>query len=312
MLADTVRPAAEEAGFGAMRTERGALPLVALAGIRLRREAEPPPDPFRRFRERGMKRRPLGHGNPVTWKEVRLLNTSSSRPLFYSVLGVLLLVLAISFGAMEDSDGMSVVLAVEIPLVAFVALGMPIGIALGVGALGAALLYPALNPIIIPTRFVGLLSDSFLLLAAPLFVRILSTPVIAFAADRAKDRRSILLLLGCGTLLSFFALWAASSFWTMLAAIVLLAVCWTTIMPLIETVADFLDVPVVRPMVAETVALGAAYAAGLGAGYWPDRRGLRRHRRRAAEWQPAMDPRLRAAELANWRRAVELAIAWGA
>src|SRR5829696_8600348 len=47
---------------------------------------------------------------------------------------------------------------------------MPIGIALGVGALAAALLYPALNPIIIPTRFVGLLSDSYLLLSAPLFI----------------------------------------------------------------------------------------------------------------------------------------------
>jgi len=80
---------------------------------------------------------------------------------------------------------------------------------------------------------------------------------------------------------------------------------------LMQTVADVLDVPVVRPMVAETVALGAAYAAGLGAGYWPDRRGLRRHWRRAAEWQPAMDPNRRDAELANWRRAIELAIAWG-
>ncbi|MGH8661473.1 MAG: TRAP transporter large permease [Burkholderiales bacterium] len=54
--------------------------------------------------------------------------------------------------------------------VLFVLLGMPVGIALGVGALGAAILYPALNPIIIPTRFVGLLSDSFLLLSAPLFI----------------------------------------------------------------------------------------------------------------------------------------------
>jgi glycerol kinase len=81
---------------------------------------------------------------------------------------------------------------------------------------------------------------------------------------------------------------------------------------LMQTIADFLDVPVIRPMVAETVALGAAYAAGLGAGYWPDRRVLRRHWRRAAEWRPAMEPRLRDAELAKWRRAVELAIAWGA
>jgi len=49
-------------------------------------------------------------------------------------------------------------------------LGMPISIALGAGALGAAMLFPALNPIIIPTRFVGLLSDSYLLLSAPLFI----------------------------------------------------------------------------------------------------------------------------------------------
>ena len=54
--------------------------------------------------------------------------------------------------------------------IVFVVLGAPIGIALGIGALGAAMFYPVLNPIIIPTRFVGLLSDSFLLLAAPLFI----------------------------------------------------------------------------------------------------------------------------------------------
>lgn len=57
-----------------------------------------------------------------------------------------------------------------IVFVFFLLLGMPISIALGVGALGAALVYPVLNPIIIPTRFVGLLSDSFLLLSAPLFI----------------------------------------------------------------------------------------------------------------------------------------------
>jgi tripartite ATP-independent transporter DctM subunit len=54
--------------------------------------------------------------------------------------------------------------------VVFILLGMPISIALGVGALGAAFFYPVLNPIIIPTRFVGLLSDSYLLLSAPLFI----------------------------------------------------------------------------------------------------------------------------------------------
>ncbi|MGE0423795.1 MAG: TRAP transporter large permease [Reyranellaceae bacterium] len=49
-------------------------------------------------------------------------------------------------------------------------LGVPIGPALGVAALATAMMVPALNPIIIPTRFVGLLSDSYLLLSAPLFI----------------------------------------------------------------------------------------------------------------------------------------------
>jgi C4-dicarboxylate transporter DctM subunit len=49
-------------------------------------------------------------------------------------------------------------------------LGVPIGIALAAGAFATTLLYPAVNPIIVPTRFVGLLSDSYLLLAAPLFI----------------------------------------------------------------------------------------------------------------------------------------------
>ncbi|HAM56362.1 MAG: hypothetical protein A2W08_01985 [Candidatus Rokubacteria bacterium RBG_16_73_20] len=57
-----------------------------------------------------------------------------------------------------------------IVFVVLVVLGMPVAIALGVGTLAAATLYPALNPIIIPSRFVGLLSDSFLLLSAPLFI----------------------------------------------------------------------------------------------------------------------------------------------
>ena len=57
-----------------------------------------------------------------------------------------------------------------IVFIVFILLGMPISIAMGVGALGAAIFYPVLNPIIIPTRFVGLLSDSFLLLSAPLFI----------------------------------------------------------------------------------------------------------------------------------------------
>ena len=80
---------------------------------------------------------------------------------------------------------------------------------------------------------------------------------------------------------------------------------------LMQTVADFVDAPVVRPMMAETVALGAAYAAGLAAGYWPDRQVLRRQWHKAGEWQPRMDPVVRARHLERWARAVELSIAWG-
>lgn len=80
---------------------------------------------------------------------------------------------------------------------------------------------------------------------------------------------------------------------------------------LMQTVANLLDVPVVRPMMTETVALGAAYAAGLSAGYWPDKAVLRQNWQRAAEWLPAMDDSRRAFELARWRDAVRLTSLWG-
>ncbi|GAB3144471.1 glycerol kinase GlpK [Amycolatopsis sp. NPDC004378] len=79
---------------------------------------------------------------------------------------------------------------------------------------------------------------------------------------------------------------------------------------LMQFVADVLDVPVVRPMVAETVSLGAAYAAGLSVGYWPDLEGLRRNWHRAGQWLPAMDPARRDSEYAHWRQAVELTFGW--
>src|SRR5262245_62883635 len=75
------------------------------------------------------------------------------------------------------------------------------------------------------------------LLAAPLFTRIVFTPLIGFAADLAGSRRNIVIAFAWGSLLSFILLWAASGFWQMLAASILLAINWTTTMPLIETVA---------------------------------------------------------------------------
>jgi glycerol kinase len=77
---------------------------------------------------------------------------------------------------------------------------------------------------------------------------------------------------------------------------------------LMQFVADVLDVPVARPMVAETVSLGAAYAAGLAVGYWSDLRDLRANRHQAGRWSPRMDPARRTAEYANWQRAVECAV----
>jgi glycerol kinase len=79
---------------------------------------------------------------------------------------------------------------------------------------------------------------------------------------------------------------------------------------LMQFIADVLDVPVVRPLASETVSLGAAYAAGLAVGYWPDLEGLRQNWHRAAQWQPTMEPGLRDREYGNWQRAVERTLDW--
>jgi glycerol kinase len=79
---------------------------------------------------------------------------------------------------------------------------------------------------------------------------------------------------------------------------------------LMQFLADVLDVPVVRPMVAETVSVGAAYAAGLAVGFWPDTGALRANWHRAAEWLPKMDPVARAKGYRKWRKAVQMAMNW--
>ncbi|MEV5705673.1 glycerol kinase GlpK [Actinoallomurus sp. NPDC052274] len=79
---------------------------------------------------------------------------------------------------------------------------------------------------------------------------------------------------------------------------------------LMQFISDVLDVPVIRPMAAETVSLGAAYAAGLAVGYWADLEGLRRNWHRAAQWLPSMDDDRRETEYDNWRRAVERTFDW--
>jgi glycerol kinase len=79
---------------------------------------------------------------------------------------------------------------------------------------------------------------------------------------------------------------------------------------LMQFLADVLAVPVVRPIVAETVSLGSAYAAGLAVGFWPDLASLEANWHKAAEWLPAMDGEMRAKGYRKWKKAVARAVDW--
>ena len=74
--------------------------------------------------------------------------------------------------------------------------------------------------------------------------------------------------------------------------------------------ADVLGVPVVRPRVTETTALGAAYLAGLATGFWANPEELRAKRQGDTRFEPRMSSDDRAARRALWRRAVERAKNW--
>ncbi len=79
---------------------------------------------------------------------------------------------------------------------------------------------------------------------------------------------------------------------------------------LMRFVADVLNVPVIRPNVAETVSLGAAYAAGLAVGFWPDIEALKDNWHKAAEWRPRMEPLARDRGYRKWKKAVARAMDW--
>jgi glycerol kinase len=74
--------------------------------------------------------------------------------------------------------------------------------------------------------------------------------------------------------------------------------------------ADILGVPVSRPVVAETTALGAAYAAGLTAGFWRDTSELRANWHESRRWEPAWPEDRRAAGYAGWKKAVDRTLNW--
>jgi glycerol kinase len=79
---------------------------------------------------------------------------------------------------------------------------------------------------------------------------------------------------------------------------------------LMQFQADVLDVPVVRPAVPETTCLGAAYAAGLAVGFWPDLATLRAQWRQDGEWSPKMPADVRDREYRQWNKAVARTLDW--
>ncbi len=79
---------------------------------------------------------------------------------------------------------------------------------------------------------------------------------------------------------------------------------------LMQFQADILDVPVVAPKNFETTALGAAYAAGLAAGFWSDTDEIRRNWQVSKRWTPALGESERARLFAAWQKAVQRSLGW--
>lgn len=79
---------------------------------------------------------------------------------------------------------------------------------------------------------------------------------------------------------------------------------------LMQFQADILNVPVVRPRITETTALGAAYAAGLAVGYWKNQAELRSMWSSDTIWYPQMDESIRRRYFTGWKKAVSRTFDW--
>lgn len=79
---------------------------------------------------------------------------------------------------------------------------------------------------------------------------------------------------------------------------------------LMQFQADILGVPVVRPKISETTALGAAYLAGLAVGYWESEEEIMQHWQLEKRFEPTMSQDQRDFLLSNWRRAIDRAKSW--
>jgi glycerol kinase len=79
---------------------------------------------------------------------------------------------------------------------------------------------------------------------------------------------------------------------------------------LMQFQSDILNVPVIRPRVSETTALGAAYAAGLAVGYWSDLKALKQNWAEDKTWQPKMQQEDRKKGISGWKKAVKRTFDW--
>ena len=74
--------------------------------------------------------------------------------------------------------------------------------------------------------------------------------------------------------------------------------------------ADIMNTSVVRPVITETTALGAAYLAGLAVGYWPGMNALEDQWKANRKFSASMDEDMRIDLTKNWHRAVNAAVSW--
>jgi len=79
---------------------------------------------------------------------------------------------------------------------------------------------------------------------------------------------------------------------------------------LMQLQADILGVPVVRPVVPETTALGAAYAAGLAVGFWSDLDSLRANWKADRRWEPRWSADQRDEAYRRWQKAIQRSLDW--
>jgi glycerol kinase len=79
---------------------------------------------------------------------------------------------------------------------------------------------------------------------------------------------------------------------------------------LMQFQSDILNVPVIRPKVSETTALGAAYAAGLAVGFWEGLEELRQNWAIDRTWRPTMASKVRKKYYLEWQKAVDRTFNW--